>query len=125
MLRSHGWTRDVQKAERFEDEYQFLLMGYNLRGLEMHAAIAREQLRKTQQFQEARLENWQWFEHRVADLPITLPTMRGTPNPFGLHFLCEREADRGQNAPLIEGDPRIRGMGVTTADEQKAKALAA
>ena len=94
MLRARGWTRDVRPAEGFADEYRFEVMGYNLRPLEMHAAVAREQLRKAVQFQEARLENWQWFEHRATNLPIRLPKMRGTPNPFGLHFLCEREADR-------------------------------
>jgi len=108
ILRAHGWTRDVwhdplgnpASPPRFDLEYEFTHFGWNLRGLEMHAAVAREQLRKAGQFQEARLENWQWFEHRVAryELPITLPKMRGTPNPFGLHFTCDRETDR---APLV------------------------
>ena len=33
----------------------------------------------------------------------------------------EHETNRGQNPPLMENDPRTRGLGVDTADEQKAK----
>jgi CDP-6-deoxy-D-xylo-4-hexulose-3-dehydrase len=94
MLRAHGWTRDVAKAGRFDQEYDFRVMGYNVRPLEMHAAVAREQLKKTAQFQAARWSNFVAFRNLVRDVPVRIPTMRGTPNPFGLHFLCEREADR-------------------------------
>jgi CDP-6-deoxy-D-xylo-4-hexulose-3-dehydrase len=86
MLRSHGWTRDIKKPERFEDEYDFQVMGYNVRPLEMHAAIAREQLKKTAQFQAARWANYVAFRNMTMRLPITLPALRGAPNPFGLHF---------------------------------------
>ena len=44
MLRAHGWTRDVKPPEAFADEYDFQVMGYNVRPLELHAAIARAQL---------------------------------------------------------------------------------
>jgi CDP-6-deoxy-D-xylo-4-hexulose-3-dehydrase len=102
ILRAHGWTRDVwrdplgnpSRPPRFEQEYDFTLMGYQVRPVEIHAAVAREQLKKTRQFRNARIHNFYQFRRLTENLPIVHPTMRGEHNPFGLHFLCEREADR-------------------------------
>jgi CDP-6-deoxy-D-xylo-4-hexulose-3-dehydrase len=93
-LRAHGWTRDVAPAKCFDDEYDFEVMGYNVRPLEMHAAVAREQLKKSDGFQKARLANYRHFYDHAHGLPIKFPAWRGTPNPFGLHFLCDRAGDR-------------------------------
>jgi CDP-4-dehydro-6-deoxyglucose reductase, E1 len=89
MLRAHGWTRDITHPARFQDEYDFKVMGYNVRPLELHAAIARAQLRKADQFWAARAKNALTFMAAAAGLPVEFPTWRGVPNPFGLHFLCE------------------------------------
>jgi CDP-6-deoxy-D-xylo-4-hexulose-3-dehydrase len=86
MLRSHGWTRDVTRPQSFRHEYDFHLMGYNVRPTEMHAAIAREQLRKLPGFIERRLANLKLFERLVADLPVKLPVSNGIRSPFGLQF---------------------------------------
>lgn len=88
MLRSHGWTRDVDPPQTFEDEYRFELFGFNVRPLELHAAIAREQLKKLPKFIEARRANYDLFTHAVIDngLPVTLPIPNGDMSPFGLHF---------------------------------------
>jgi CDP-6-deoxy-D-xylo-4-hexulose-3-dehydrase len=102
ILRAHGWTRDVWHdpfmnpvpPPRFELEYEFTHFGYNVRGLEMHAAIAREQLRKTKQFQLERMMNAHRFAMLTNGLPISFPQWKGKPNPFGLHFMCDREEDR-------------------------------
>src|ERR1700674_13355 len=89
MLRSHGWTRDVQPAVSFEDEYRFEIFGYNLRFTELHAAVAREQLRKLPGFIKARQANAALFDTLTADLPITRPTQNGEPSPFGLQFTVD------------------------------------
>lgn len=94
MLRAHGWTRDVEKPDRFQDEYDFQVMGYNVRPLEMHAAVAREQLKKAKEHQRRRIENLMHFVTLCAGLPIKFQTSNGTLNPFGIPFTCEREADR-------------------------------
>lgn len=93
MLRAHGWTRDLApppggETQSFEKEYDFRVMGYNVRPLEMHAAIARAQLPKLEDFRRQRQQNWNNFVTLAqgAGLPLALPTMRGFPNPFGLHF---------------------------------------
>lgn len=96
-LRAHGWTRDVKKPERFEDEYDFEMFGYNLRPLELHAAVAREQLKKQDGFKHWRQQNQALFANLMDQgypMPITLPKTNGEINPFGINFLCENEEQR-------------------------------
>jgi CDP-6-deoxy-D-xylo-4-hexulose-3-dehydrase len=94
MLRAHGWTRDLDLDPKFEGEYDFRLMGYNVRPVEMHAAVAREQLKKLPGFIAARRENDALFRRLTAGLPITSPPWNGQPSPFGLQFTV----DAGQEA---------------------------
>lgn len=93
VLRAHGWTRDVLPpgSASFEREYDFVAMGYNVRPLEMHAAIARAQLKKLPSIIGGRLANQAYFESKVRELelPITLPTKNGGQSPFGLHFTMD------------------------------------
>lgn len=91
MLRAHGWTRDVGEPETFEQEYDFLVFGYNVRGLELHAAVAREQLKKLPQMIEARRTNANYFRKitMLEELPIVWPLLNGQQSPFGIHFELE------------------------------------
>lgn len=89
ILRAHGWTRDVRKPASFDDEYNFTHFGYNLRPLEMHAAIAREQLKKLKGFIALRQVNTKYFKDLTKDLPIIHPVIRGEASPFGLQFMVE------------------------------------
>ena len=54
-LRAHGWTRDLpnnncvndnKSKNQFEESFNFVLPGYNLRPLEIEAAVGLEQLKK-------------------------------------------------------------------------------
>lgn len=94
MLRAHGWTRDTKELFAFEEEYDFHVFGYNVRPLELHAAIAREQLRKARQFQEARQENAYQFRKLTDDLPIVHQKLRGISSSFGFPFLCRSREER-------------------------------
>lgn len=96
VLRAHGWTRDLYKAKKFKDEYNFIGFGYNVRPLEMHAAVGLPQLLKMNNFREARVANRDYFERQCLyhKLPITPQRYRGTVNPFGLSFLVPNEGDR-------------------------------
>lgn len=85
-LRAYGWTRDTDKAEKFEDEYDFRLMGYNCKPVEMHAAIGREQLKKLHGFAERRRRNYDYFFASAGELPIIPPKVNGLMNPFGIHW---------------------------------------
>lgn len=95
MLRAHGWTRDVTRGQvkPFVREYDFRLFGYNVRPLEMHAAIGRAQLKKLDGFVEARISNAISFEAMVRDLPsISMPDAPAFDrSPFGIQFMVPRD----------------------------------
>lgn len=114
MLRSHGWTRDTKPTKDFSKQYSFEIFGYNLRPLEMHAAIAGVQLRKLKGFIAARQANARAFKTLTLDLPIKLPVTRSLdPSPFSLHFtvaspeirlkLVERLREKGIDSRLPTG----------------------
>ena len=59
-LRSHGWTRHLPEKNVFcvkPSAYEFLFPGYNVRPIEMQAAVGIEQLKKIDGFISARREN--------------------------------------------------------------------
>ena len=86
-IRNHGWSRGTKMAQRFEDEFEFVVPGYNVRPLELHSAIARVQLGKLDARIKARRENWDHFFHIADDLPIRLPRETAPMiSPFCLHF---------------------------------------
>lgn len=90
MLRDHGLTRSLGKTVPFDQEYEFMLFGYNVRPVEMHMAVAREQLRKVPLFRTARRQNWNRFVQAVDGLPLKLPLLAEGANPFGIHFELEK-----------------------------------
>lgn len=68
-LRAHGWTRDLPKDSpiyqkpanwRYEN-YDFAIPGFNLRPLEIEAAVGREQLKKLDKFVGQRRKNAEVF----------------------------------------------------------------
>ncbi|HWI28035.1 MAG TPA: DegT/DnrJ/EryC1/StrS family aminotransferase [Stellaceae bacterium] len=73
-LRAHGWTRDLPPDtplfERGRDEhfeaYRFILPGYNVRPLEIAAAIGMVQLQKLPHMTAKRRENLAVFRRRFA-----------------------------------------------------------
>jgi CDP-6-deoxy-D-xylo-4-hexulose-3-dehydrase len=85
-LRDHGMDRWEAKSRTFDTEYCFTHFGYNVRPVEMHMAIAREQLKKVAMHRTARRKNWNYFVTLASRLPIRIPTMGHGMNPFGLHF---------------------------------------
>jgi CDP-6-deoxy-D-xylo-4-hexulose-3-dehydrase len=104
MLRAHGWTRDVQDRFTFEEEYSFHLFGFNVRPLELHAAIAREQLKKSVEFKAARAGNAAHFREMTEGLPIVHQRLRGVPSAFGFPFLCRSREERNNLAHALRAN---------------------
>lgn len=101
MLRNHGWTRGTSRQpEGFAGGYHFELMGYNVRPLELHAAIAREQLRKLDAFTAERLKNAHYFDdcltETAPEVVLAEPALgeNDISNPFGLAFEVRSPAHR-------------------------------
>ena len=44
-MRAHGWDRDLEKKRIKTKKFNFINMGFNLRPLEVSAAIAQNQLK--------------------------------------------------------------------------------
>lgn len=59
-LRSHGWSRDKQIANKYpklDPRYIFINSGFNLRPTDIQAAIGISQFKKLEKFQKVRSEN--------------------------------------------------------------------
>ena len=75
VLRSHGWTRDVDKeiinkrkldyTDKLNKKWIFINQGYNLRSTEMNAAIGREQLKKLTNMIKIRCNNREKIKNRL------------------------------------------------------------
>ncbi len=102
MLRNHGWHRDSNVD--FENEYDFRLFGYNVRPLEMHAAVAREQLKKLDKFREMRMANIRLFRTMTWDLPIKHQVLVGSPDSFGLPFTAASPDTRNRLALALRAE---------------------
>lgn len=72
----------------FDHKYTYTHVGYNLKALDLQAAIGREQLRKLPSFVEARRENWRVMREHLAryeeHLVLPVAPAGSEPSPFGL-----------------------------------------
>ncbi len=101
-MRSHGWTRHLPHENRvtgtkssnpFEESFNFVLPGFNLRPLEMSGALGQEQLKKVPILIEGRRSNALLFQEKLADHPLfTLQTEIGESSWFGFSLLLRPEA---------------------------------
>jgi CDP-6-deoxy-D-xylo-4-hexulose-3-dehydrase len=96
-MRSHGWTRHLPKENRvtgtksdnpFEESFNFVLPGYNLRPLEMSGALGQEQLKKLPDLIMGRRENARLFVEGLSNHSLfTLQLEMGESSWFGFSLL--------------------------------------
>ena len=55
IMRAHGWDRDLKKNKN--QNFNFINMGFNLRPLEVSAAIGQNQLKRLENFSIIRKNN--------------------------------------------------------------------
>lgn len=73
-IRAHGWTRNLpenskiykKKEDPFYESFNFIMPGYNLRPLEMEAAIGSIQLTKLDRIISQRRENATYFKEKIS-----------------------------------------------------------
>jgi CDP-6-deoxy-D-xylo-4-hexulose-3-dehydrase len=95
-LRALGWTQDLpvhnfvfpKSGVEWEDQFRFVLPGYNFRPLELEGALGRTQLEKLDEFISHRRENAHYlkrFAHRFPS--IHLQEEFGSSSWFGFSLL--------------------------------------
>lgn len=125
-LRAHGWTRDLPSENRvtgtkssdpFDESYNFVLPGYNLRPLEIEAALAVEQLKKLDMIVRIRRLNADKFQEVMVGHPhFRIQTECGESSWFGFSLVLEPDAPWGRTAVVahlaaagIESRPIVAG----------------
>ena len=108
-LRAHGWTRDLPSQNHvfdktgaaWDDHFRFVLPGFNLRPLEIEAAIGLEQLKKLNSFVSARRTNAKFFSDLMSKFTdIEIQTELGESSWFGFSMLLTGKL-RGKRQALI------------------------
>jgi len=101
-IRSHGWTRHLPKENQlckknesdFYESFRFILPGYNFRPVEMSGAIGIEQLKKLDQFIDARRLNAEYFNQLFAeDNRFILQKENDYSSWFGFSFILNKNAN--------------------------------
>ncbi len=104
-LRAHGWTRDLPVdtpiyrrtgSDHFE-AYRFILPGYNVRPLEISAAIGLAQLSKLPAMTAQRRRNWAAFQDRLGGDPrFIIQRENGKSSAFAFTIILDprRTVDR-------------------------------
>ena len=90
-----------QLPHGYDHKYTYTHVGYNLKPLDVQAAIGLEQLKKLDGFGAARRRNWKRLSDGVADLEKFFELPRATPGSdpswFGFLLLVKRDAPFKRN----------------------------
>ena len=102
-LRSHGWTRNLpgtnavtghKSEDDFEESFNFVLPGYNVRPQEFSGAIGVEQLKKIDQFMVTRRMNAKMFAQEFGNNPnYYLQKETGVSSWFGFSFVLKKDSE--------------------------------
>ena len=102
-LRAHGWTRDLpmnnsiirKETDDFKESFKFILPGYNLRPLEMSAAIGIKQLDKLEKFVLTRRYNANIFKTLLGSMDgVSIQKETGYSSWFGFSIILDEAYDR-------------------------------
>lgn len=100
-LRSHGWTRDLNKKnplvkkdiDSFKEDFRFILPGLNLRSTELNAIAATEQLKKIEKFIIARRKNHALFKKLFEnDKDFLIQKEIGLSSWFGFSLIIKNKS---------------------------------
>ena len=124
-IRAHGWTRGLpevnsvhnKSGDKWEDLFRFVLPGYNLRPLEMEAAVGRIQLQKLDAFVSQRRINAIKFLELFSTIPnIRIQQETGSSSWFGFAIILDgklksmrRKLVARLDAAQIESRPIVAG----------------
>ncbi|MCI8887791.1 MAG: DegT/DnrJ/EryC1/StrS family aminotransferase [Hungatella sp.] len=99
-IRSHGWTRHLPDGstiyrklnDPFYESFNFIMPGFNIRPLELEAAVGIEQLKKLDAFIEQRRENARLFKDRMeSETSFLTQQETGDASWFGFAIILPQE----------------------------------
>lgn len=96
LFGKHGVTRDdtlMSQPSQGPWDYQQLVLGYNYRMSDLHAALGISQLKRLDLFIQKRREKAQFYHQHLASLPITLPR-QSEQSAWHLYCITLKEHDR-------------------------------
>ena len=108
-IRAHGWTRNLPQdstiyakmSDDFYESFNFIMPGYNLRPLEIEAAIGIEQLKKLDGFIAQRRKNAVYLKDQLSSMPdLQLQTEIGESSWFGFSIILQGKL-RGKRDQII------------------------
>jgi CDP-6-deoxy-D-xylo-4-hexulose-3-dehydrase len=130
-MRSHGWSRGINKNYKLKTKYKnldkrflFINSGFNLRPLDISAAIGNSQLKRIKQFIKIRNDNRNKIisclknsKNWRGQFEFIVPGKKITPSWFGLPILVDKkfiniktkflkylEKNKIENRPIISGN---------------------
>jgi len=132
-IRAHGWTRQLPKNSElykksenvFYESYNFIMPGYNLRPLNMEAAIGLEQLKKLDNFVMIRRKNAEYFCSIFKnDKRFIIQKEIGKSSWFGFSFILHGElaGNRDEIVALLQ-KKGIETRPIVAGNFTKQKAL--
>lgn len=102
-IRSHGWTRNLPKENKisplksdneFEESFKFILPGYNLRPLEISAAVGLKQLTKLPKLIIERRKNAEFMKEIISSSKIfSMQKEIGESSWFGFAIMLKDKID--------------------------------
>jgi CDP-6-deoxy-D-xylo-4-hexulose-3-dehydrase len=102
-IRSHGWTRNLPKKNKisalksdneFEESFKFILPGYNLRPLELSAAVGLKQLIKLPKLIKERRKNAEFMKEIISSSRIfSMQKEIGESSWFGFAIILKNNKD--------------------------------
>lgn len=109
-IRSHGWTRNLgenspfnTKKDKFYEMFNFIFPGYNVRPVEMEAAIGREQLKKLDGFLKERKSNGKYFLNKFSNInSISLQKNQDDSSFFGFPIIFDDDVQRKKFIELCD-----------------------
>ena len=109
-LRAHGWTRELPEknvvfdkdGDPFNDLFRFVLPGYNLRPMEISAAVGIHQLEKLDSIVSMRRKNAAIFQELFGELDyVSIQKPVGESSWFGFALILKGGL-AGQRVPVME-----------------------
>ena len=109
-IRSHGWTRNLgenspfnTKKDKFYEMFNFIFPGYNVRPVEMEAALGREQLKKLDGFLKERKSNGKYFLNKFSNInSISLQKNQDDSSFFGFPIIFDDDVQRKKFIELCD-----------------------